>query len=190
MSLVIAVKEDNRFLVGCDTRVTQGCYYSDGYALTKKARMVNNEKNLIVAVAGDLVIADFAESILRNHNIKELTREYIVDDFWPELYQRCLKYTSMDKDAINGELIVIMKDKGFYLDSVGSVMEILDICTIGSGAQIADAIWNCLYENKSYSNKAKIIECISNASVVRNDISNEVYIGSTDGKDFTKYRLK
>lgn len=189
MSLIVAIKDKNRFLVGCDTRATQGAFYSDGYALTKKARMLDNSKGLIVAGVGSSAVCDFAEIVLKKHNIDKLDREYILEKFWPEFYQRCYKYSAMNEDEIDGELMILMKDKGFYIDGCGGIMEILETCSIGSGAEISDAILHSLSYNKSYCNYAKILSCIDAAGAVRNDISQEIYIGSTDGKDFTKYHL-
>lgn len=189
MSLIVAIKDKNRFLVGCDTRATQGSHYTDGYSLTKKARMVDKSKGLIVAGAGTSAICDFAELILKKHNVEKLDREYILEKFWPELYQRCYKYSSMNNGEIEGEVMILMKDTGYYIDSCGGVMEIIDNCSIGSGAMIAEAVLHTLSYKDSYSNYAKIVYCIESAGAVRNDISQESYIGSSDGGEFNKYHL-
>ena len=184
MSLIIAIKKENTFYVGCDTRITDGASYRDSYYQCPKAFFVDVNKGLIVSWAGLHVIGDIAASILRKHDIKSLSKEYIVDFFWPEFYERCNVTTATRNGYIDGELMLIMNDAGYVIDSAGGVVEIRDKASIGSGSEIAYGIMQAIPKYKELSVEALIINAIEGAASVRNDISSEVYIANTRNKVF------
>ena len=48
MSVVVVLKDNNRYLVGCDTRVSSCGEYFDGYNCIQKARHIDTNKELII----------------------------------------------------------------------------------------------------------------------------------------------
>ena len=187
MSLIVAIKDNDKFYIGCDTRVSCGSYYVDSYHLNPKAYFVDAEKGLILGYSGLSVIGDYAATILKSHNIDKLDRNYIVERFWPEFYKRCYTLTGTDKsNFVDGELIIIMKDVGFHIDGSGSVMNILETCTVGSGCEVADGIMSALYDYKPLNPEAMIIATIKHTASVISNISSEVYIASSTSKKFIK----
>ena len=48
MSVVVVLKDNNRYLVGCDTRVSSGGEYFDGYYCIQKAKHIDKNKELII----------------------------------------------------------------------------------------------------------------------------------------------
>ena len=192
MSLIVVVKDSNRFYVGCDTRVSQGNYYVDtDYKLVRKAFFVDKNKGLIIGATGSIGCPDLVANIVSKANLTKLKKSYIIDEFWPIFIQRCKENGMMDPaDRVApGEVIIIMKDAGFYIDPAGGVMEILDTCSLGSGAAIADAVLYTIGRIRQYAPRTKIAFAIEAAAEVRSDISNEVYIGRSDGVDFARYRI-
>lgn len=192
MSLIVVIKDKDKFYVGCDTRITQGSHFADTkYQLMKKAFFYDKDKGMIVGATGNVGAGDLAASVLRITKPQKLTREYIVDIFWPMFIVRS-KESGMFFSSECGtecELLLIMKDIGFYIDPFGGIMEIIDICTLGSGAPIADAVLETLYRVCNYAPRTMITLAIEAAASVKNDISKEVYIGSSDGKEFARYRV-
>lgn len=187
MSLLVAIKDNGKFYVGCDTRHSRGEYYYDSYYFCPKAFFVDINNGLIVGCAGLPILGNIASSILKDDNIKSLNKEYLCEVFWPKYYKSCLALSGTDKyNEVDGELIIIQKDKGFGIDGSGAVLEIIDTYTIGSGSPIADAVIHTLNNYRKLSPEATIIACIEEASKIRNDVSSEVYIASSDDIKFTK----
>ena len=191
MSLIIAIKDKNIFHIGCDTRILQGFRYTDSYLQHPKAYCVDHNKGIIIGVVGMLSIGGIASRILKTHTIEKLTREYILDKFWPEFYRECLLSGAVTNDRmLDGEIMIFMKDKGFYIDESGAVNEIIDNCAIGSGSQIAKGVILSLEKYKKLTPEALIITAIETAASIRCDISNEVYVGNTNSNKFYKSIIK
>ena len=49
MSVVVVLKEKNKYVVGCDTRVTSISEYFDSYNSLKKAKHIDNNNEIIIA---------------------------------------------------------------------------------------------------------------------------------------------
>ena len=49
MSVVVVLKDNDKYIIGCDTRISSQDEYIDSYKQSKKARHLDMNKELIIA---------------------------------------------------------------------------------------------------------------------------------------------
>lgn len=176
MSVVVAIKDKDKVIVGCDSQVTRG--YSkktlsnmNNFKIFKPTR----EGDIIIGVCGDLRDRDILYCV--DEYIDELTRlkdtvnyKYIATRVVPHIFQ-ILKHNGRvvsKEDEISHlevELIFVYKNQIYTISSWGTVMEIDDYCAIGSGADFAIGYLN---ESPKKDVRQDIIKSIKSAC--KNDL--------------------
>ena len=48
MSVVVVLKDKNRYIVGCDTRISSNGEYIDDYSYIQKAKHIDKNKEMII----------------------------------------------------------------------------------------------------------------------------------------------
>ena len=143
MSVVVAIKENDRVYIGCDSQATQG-----GSRTTLKNP--NNYKvwnvlpvnNCLMASVGNVrdacVIRTMTDLVSDYDIFKDcIDFDYVVNNIVPHIIYRLkeVKYLN-DEPVFEGFESVFLfayKDKLFHITNDGSVIEIEDFVAIGSG---------------------------------------------------------
>ena len=187
MSVVVAIKDKGRVVVGADTRgSTESGFYTDSYVINPKAVHVNKEKNVIAAVVGNPFLLDILLGILNEEkNLDTMDRSYIVRRIVPKLYAQisnyCMRHSS--EGELDGELFIAVKDKAYCISSGLSVFEVEDEIALGAGDEVS---LGSLFTSKAMkmSPEARIELAIRATASTINSVSNEPYIGDTAGNEF------
>ncbi len=181
MSVIIAIKDNDRFVVGCDTRVSSNKLYFDDYNMCPKAFHIN--ENTIVACAGSTCLANIVGSHLEE--MDNISRETIISELLPNLSKELRGTPYIDNDYLDGELMIAHKDKCFIVASNYNVLDVQDYGAIGSGGVTA---LSSLYttEKQGYSPEARILIAIEVTGKLISSVSQEAYTGDTKGEKFKK----
>ena len=191
MSVVVALKDKDRIVVGVDIRTScdAGMYF-DSYKARPKAVHFDKEKTVIGAAVGNCSLLEVLQSIYdKSSKDRDLIdRSYIVRRFIPELITMAERRELINRNdnGLDGEVMLLIKNKGFIIGGNYNVFELDEFCAIGCGGPSALA---SLFTSKGlYSNpENRIVTAIKAAAYTDNKISDAVYIGSTAGETF-KYK--
>lgn len=177
MSVVIAKKADNKFIVGCDTQVTSGQTRGN---VTKIFHYKNNPE-IVCGVVGslrDLNIFSTMENILEETSVR---RELVdLDDVIMKTVNNLkskLKEEGrliMDKDSgevMNSELMIAYKDKCYIVNQDFAVTEVDDFAAIGSPEFFALGAYEMIYDNESIDDKEKVLK------IIKACIKKTIYVG-------------
>jgi ATP-dependent protease HslVU (ClpYQ) peptidase subunit len=181
MSVIVAIKDNDRFVVGCDTRVSSNRLYFDNYGLCPKAFHIND--NTIVACAGSTCLANIVGSYLKDMNV--ISRDTIISELLPKVSDELRGTPHIDNDYLDGELMIAHKNKCYIISSNYNVLDVQDYGVIGSGGITA---LSSLYttEMLGYSPEARILIAIEVTGKIIPSVSQEVYMGDTKGDKFKK----
>lgn len=170
MSVVVAIKDGDRVLVGCDSQITQG-YVKLSLKPQMKIWKPEDDKEIVMGLVGD--VRD--ENILSTADgwIDELTKlkntvnfKYIVRNIVPKIFKELgnfgrLKYKD-SMQSIESNVIFAYKDKAFIIECDGCVLEMNEILVTGSGKSLCLGAWNGL-KDKNMPIKEKLIQVIKSA---------------------------
>ncbi|MBQ9519856.1 MAG: hypothetical protein IJR67_00055 [Acholeplasmatales bacterium] len=110
MSVIIAIKDKDRVVVGCDIRMSNPNYYYDDYYTRPKA--IHLSDNIIVGVAGELRILDIISCILTGYIDENISRFDIVSKLIPRLRTEIEGTPSFeDNGEMAGEIIIAAKNR-------------------------------------------------------------------------------
>ena len=155
MSLVIAIKENNRIYLGCDSQVTSGgtrttLQNQNNYKVWK----VNGTDHCIMASVGnfrDACVVRTMFDLVTDYDVykKRVNFDFVVNSVVPEIIER-LKEAHYIADSgvfmgMDSSWLFAYEDKLFEIASDGSVLEIEDFVAIGSGKK--EAIGSLLSTN-------------------------------------------
>lgn len=172
MSVVVAIKDQDRVWVGCDSQVTTGYTKS---IISPKSQMKIwkpiDDNEIIMGLVGD--VRD--NNILSTSNkwIDELTKlkdefnfKYVVRNIVPQIFRELNNYGRMkSKDgiqSIESTLIFTYKNQCYVIYNDGAVIEILDMMAIGSGSRLSAGTLNTI-KNSNLSPKKILIEAIKSS---------------------------
>lgn len=189
MSVVIAIKEKNKIVMGCDSQVSQGQLKNKNTKNSCKVFKIKNCPNSLLGVVGykrDSQLLFVENNLIREISIlkNEINYEYVVKYLFNDIYEVLKTNNRIEKDN-NGNLvnyiyddfIFAYKNKAFLISGAdGSVEEIEDYLCIGSGEEIAIGV---LENNKDKSAKERIKEAIKSCSKRTIYVDNEVVIKTT-----------
>ena len=181
MSVIVAIKDNDRIVVGCDTRVSSNKLYFDDYNLCPKAFHIN--ENTIVACAGSTCLANIVASYIKDMDV--ISRDSIILELLPKISERLRGTPYLDNDYLDGELMIAHKDKCYVVASNYNVLDVQDYGAIGSG--VVSAL-SSLYTTESlgYSPEARILIAIEVTGKLISSVSQEVYMSDTKGDKFKK----
>ena len=188
MSVIIALKDKDRVVVGTDIRMSNDSCYNDSYKSKPKAIHFNQEKTVIVGSVGNLGVLDVFNKILVD-NVKDwekVDKSYIVRYLVPILMRECEAYDCLEKDqhSVDGTLLLAIKDRAYIIGHSYIVFELEDYLTIGCGDEAARG---SLYTSKDFgwSPERRIRMAIEASASVSQFVSSISYVGDTKGKMFT-----
>lgn len=187
MSVIVAVKEKNRVVVGVDVRMSSNNTYIDSYSRRPKAIHLNNKRDIIIGGVGNVGLVDiFKQQISDYHeeDVYAMDRAWIVKYVIPALVVSVRDYEMTDKEGkMDGLLLIAIKDKAYIITGNYLVEEVEKYAAEGSGR---DAALGSLYTTGKMlmtpEDRIKIaIEATGNCI---NTVSKLSYIGDTAGHMF------
>ena len=188
MSVIIAIKDKNRIVVGVDSRMSSCDSYFDSYSRRPKAIHINEKRDIIVGGVGNIGLVDVIKQILAEHPMNEvysLDRNYIVKYIIPALVVNVRDYEMSDKEnKMDGILLIAVKDRAYMIMGNYSVEEVDGYAAEGSGREAAlGSLYtsNTLY---SMSPEDRIRLAIEATGSCVSTVSTLSFIGDTAGKVF------
>jgi len=187
MSVMVAIKDKNRVVVGVDVRMSCGEAYVDSYPRRPKAIHVNSKRDIIVGAVGNIGLVDIIRQQITEYQEKDvylIDRPWIVKFLIPALSVSVRDYEMTDKEGkMDGLIILAIKDRAYLITGNYTVEEITDYAADGSGR---DAALGSLYTTSktSMSPEERIRIAIEAAGTCVNTVSKMSYIGDTAGKMF------
>ena len=188
MSVIVAIKDKKRVVVGVDVRMSSCCSYVDSYSRRPKALHVNQANDIIVGGVGNVGLVDILKQILseyRDRDLYEMDRSFIVRYIVPALIGNVRDYEMTDKEnKMDGELLIAIKDKAFLITGNYTVEEIVKYAAEGSGREAAIGSLYTSASLYSMSPEERIKLAIEAAGSCINSVSKASFIGDTAGKSF------
>jgi ATP-dependent protease HslVU (ClpYQ) peptidase subunit len=170
MSVVVAIKEDDKIWVGCDSQVTSG-YTKSTLKLQRKIWKASDNNELIMGVVGDLrdanILSTSEEWIEELPKLKdEINFKYIVRKIVPKIFKELNSFGRMKQrdniQSIESNVIFAYKDNAYSIQGDGCVIEIDDILVDGSGYRLCLGTWNNI-KDKDIAIRDKLIQVIKSA---------------------------
>jgi len=132
MSVVVAIKDNDKIWVGCDSQVTYG-YTKSTLKSQRKIWRVEDEDNLVMGLVGvcrDMDILstteDWIEELPKLKN--EVNFKYIVRKIVPKIFSELNKFGRMETKNgqwfIDSSVTFAYKDNAYQIGHNGEVMEI------------------------------------------------------------------
>ena len=141
MSVIVAIKDKNRVVVGVDVRMSSCDTYIDSYARRPKAIHINNKRDIIVGGVGNIGLVDILRQYITEYQDKDIyamDRAWIVKHVIPALVVNVRDYEMTDKEGkMDGVLIIAVKDKAYIITGNYSVEEVVKYAAEGSGRDAA-----------------------------------------------------
>ena len=188
MSVVIAIKEKNSIIMGCDSQVTIGQLKDRLSKDHNKIFKIKNCKHGLMGVVGfcrDSQLLSVQDNLIDKLHILEnkIDYDYVVKNLYSDIYKVLLDNNRIDKDSngnnvnyTNNHYIFAFKDSAWLICCDGTVFEIDDYLVTGSGEEIAIGV---LENNKGKSAEERIKEAIKSCSDKTIYVDNKVVIKST-----------
>lgn len=167
MSLIIAIKEKDRVVIGADTQTTSGDVYIKCYS-PNNLKIWNVEKNnLVFAHCGNKRDSNIVKLIKDYEFDGELTFEAVVHSILPRIKKELdeYKYNVADEHGnlmFDSKFIVASKNNAFLIDSNGCVLEIENYIAVGNGEDEALLLLDFTKEKKAEERIIEIIRAVSN----------------------------
>lgn len=170
MSVVVAIKDGDRVLVGCDSQVTQG-YTKSTLKSQRKIWKPEDDKDIVMGLVGDFRDANILST--SEKWIDELTKlkdevnfKYVVRNITLKIFRELNSFGRMIIDdgiqSINSNIIFTYKDKMYNINGDGCVIESDEIIADGSGYRLCLGAWNSL-KDKDIPIKDKLVQVIKAA---------------------------
>lgn len=194
MSVMVAIKDKNRIVVGVDVRMSGGEGYVDSYSRRPKAIHLTDKKDIIIGAVGNIGLLDVLKEQLLGYDLKALysiDKSFLVKYVIPALAVSMRDFEMRDKEGrLDGELLIAIKDRAYLITGNLTVEEIVKYDAEGSGR---DAALGSLYTSSSLFSmtpESKIKMAIESAGSCVSSVSKLAYIGDTAGKAFLPTNLK
>ncbi len=150
MSIIVAIKDGDRVLVGCDSQVTE---WGTKKSLKKNIKIwkPDDDKEIVMGVAGDLrdsnimaTTTNWIDELTKNKN--NVNFKYVVRTIVPKIFKELEDNGRLFiKEGIKSmccEVIFAYKDKAFLIEGDGTVFEMDDMICSGSGHSVCEGAWN------------------------------------------------
>ena len=175
MSVIVVLKEKDKYIVGCDTRISSddGLFIDDYYQV-KKAKHIDFNNEVIIG------------AVWRVSEMKTLNKRTIITELIPNLQKSILNTPCCNQHfEMEAEIILAIKNKAYSISSDYLVKDIQNEYVVGSGAS---ASYGSLYTSRNLvmSAEERVALAILSAASVDYHVSSEVYIGDTKGKVFKR----
>ena len=197
MSVVVAIKEDGKVIIGADSQCTRG-------GTRRTLSNPNNYKVWRVAdtehcLMGHVGLAREANIIrVARDLIPELTQmkdsvtfSFVVRRLVPALFEELENYRALKKEdglpRFDSSFIFAYKERLFYISGNGTVMEIDDYCAIGSGE--CEAIGSLL-STEGEPSEERIKKAIKASAANDIYVDYPIVIADTEDAEFKVYYEK
>lgn len=186
MSVVIAIKENNKIIMGCDGQATFGNIKNSLNTTHSKIFKVKNAEHCLMGVVGScrdsqlLSVSEIADDL----ELYKDEYEWVVKNLFRNIYDVLLENNRIDKDdkgdwikSTQNDYLFAYKNKAYLMSGIdGAVIEINDYLVIGSGAEVAIGV---LENNKGKSAEERIREAIKACADKTIYVDNNVIIKRT-----------
>lgn len=189
MSVVIAIKDGDHVLVGCDSQATYGGYKTRLTVEHNKAWYIDDCPNGVMGSVGSLralqliqVTPNLIDELAQYRN--EVDFNYVVTELYGRLADTLKHYCVIPSDMVPlllpNDFIFAYKDKAWLIDADGATMELVDYLCTGSGEEIARGI---LESTKDLPAMKRIEMAIRACSDLTTSVDNNVCIFSTAAEE-------
>ena len=178
MSVVLAVKDGNRVLMAGDSQVSRGSVKMTLNSFNSmKVFKVEGHDGMVMGVAGsyrDMNILSTMDSIydpMLDKAREEVDFKFVVRNIVPEIINELSAFGRVSNEADAGlvsksTMLLAKDDKCYNIDFDFSVTELCydgEAMAIGSGADIALAVYNSIADLEGMDIKDKLIRAVSQA---------------------------
>lgn len=195
MSVILAVKDGDRVLVGTDCQVSYG---GDKAVLVsenlRKIWEVTNHPNTIMGGVGalrDLNIAYCMDSLyesIRDEAGKKLDFKTVVNEIVPTMLNHFGSHgRTINNNGVitfsNSSFILAQGSECFMIDSDGCVMDLsydLECMSVGSGATVAKSAFEALADLDGLTVEEKMIKALAQTCEQDRGVNYPVYIKDTE----------
>lgn len=151
MSTVVAVKKDNKVIVGADTQISWG-NTKKGFADTKHTKLIKYKNYGVFAVVGLAAFDLPLQMFLLDYDIKKVNKLTLFDLFCEFVTFAKTKHltnsASTDSEFFAAyDLLFCSADKIFHIDSQRSVDEMHRFWALGSGCEYALGAMQAVYKD-------------------------------------------
>ena len=177
MSVVVAIKENNKIYIGADSQVTKGGTRStlknpNNYKIWK----VRGVDNCLMAHVGNVREANIIrlmDSVITSYDIyaNRIDFEFVVKELVQRIFEELKRYGYLKDESFIEEMdssfIFAYKDQLYTINSDGCVIEVSDVASIGSGKN--EAIGS-LVSTENEPARERIIKAIKASA------TNDIYV--------------
>lgn len=185
MSIVIAVKENNRVIFGADTQTSIGNRKKCS-TLESNLKVTKMPNGILIGHAG---LVENANTLtvhpewFENLSDEGLTKRFLVMEVIPKLILELKEKNLLDKDSapdveMQGSYIVAQKDKLFYIHRTFAVSEAPNYVSIGCGSFAADAVFFDSTDKRS--TKERILSALNSAAMFDTGVDRPFVLIDTD----------
>lgn len=149
MSIIIAIKEKNKIVMGCDSQVSSGGLKEQLVSPSAKVVESMQSKDILIGGVGslrDVQIIQSTKDLIPEINILKDTVDttLIINEVTMNIYNRLKKFNRVDIEDgnyyspnINSSFIIAYRDKAWLISNDLGVLPIEDYLVCGSGEQVS-----------------------------------------------------
>lgn len=186
MSVIVLVKDKDRFVIGSDIRNScENGLYTDAYKVYKKIKHIDINNQIIIGCVGNVALLDFFELLINKQEV--IDRKTLVNIIVPNL-MNIVRGTTFEcnNGFLDGELIISYGSKAFLITSNYNVIEVEKFYALGSGGFIAlGSLFVTEHLNLTAEERVEIAICAAGTYI--NTVSKEAVIGDTNGKEIMSF---
>lgn len=192
MSVVLAIKQDNKIYLGADSQVTRGgTRLSLSNPNNYKIWKVKGVENCIIGSVGvlrDACVIRIMDNLIRQNEITDetISFEYVVDRIVPRMKRELEEYGYLSKnekfDGFDSSFLIAHKDKLYYIGSDAAVIEIDDCIAIGTGSN--ESLGSLLSTNNEDPLK-RIIKAVKSSATHDIYVDYPIIITDTESTEFS-----
>lgn len=190
MSVVVAIKDKDRVLIGADSQVTRGSTRKtlnnpNNYKIWK-VRGVDNCLMAHVGNVRDANIVRLMKHLVTDYDVfsDNIDYEYVVKSIVPDIIEELKKYGYIkDEKYFNGfdsRFIFAFKDQLYVINTDGCVLEVDDCVAIGSGE--LEAVGSLL--STEGNSKDRIIKAIKSSAASDIYVDYPIIVADTEETQF------
>ncbi len=167
MSVVVAIKDNDRVWVGCDSQVTRGGWTKESLEGCYKIWKPSDDCNIVMGGVGVLrdinilsTATDWVDELAKHKGVDD---KYIIRTVVPKIYKELEDYGRLKiRDGIKSmesAFIFAYKEKAYEIAGDGAVIEKDDMLIEGSGYIAGMGAWDRI-KNEDIPAKEKVIQVI------------------------------
>jgi len=187
VSVIVAIKDDDKVIMACDTRMSNDYGYEDSYNSRPKAIIV--KKGILVGVSGCLGVLDIISTSLKDYLSENMSRIDIAFKFIPALREKLENTCLLDSDGyMESSILIAIRNKIYEICGNFDVSEKDEYGAIGIGKNCA---LGSFYTSKdvSVSQITRAYYAVKSAGNFMLGVSPEVFVASTKDNNFHRMDL-